>query len=118
MRGPLKMLKEKLLSGSSPKSSVPDFVSQCRERLRCVTSLAKEALSSAQDAMKRRFDKKAVERQFEPGDEVLVLLPTPGSALTVSFSGPYVVEKKVSDTNYVICMPEWRRGHVYVTLTC
>jgi hypothetical protein len=66
MRGPLKMLKEKLLSGSSPKSSVPDFVSQCKERLRCATSLAKEALSSAQDAMKRRFDKKAVERQFEP----------------------------------------------------
>ena len=58
MRGPLKMLKEKLLSGSSPKSSVPDFVSQCKERLRCATSLAKEALSSAQDAMKRRFDKK------------------------------------------------------------
>ena len=59
--------------------------------------------------MKRMFDKKAVERQFEPGDEVLVLLPTPGSALTASFSGSYVVEKKVSDTNYVICTPERRR---------
>ena len=60
VRGPLKMLKEKRLSGSSPKSSVPDFVSHCRECLSCVTSLAKEALSSTQDAMKRRFDKKAV----------------------------------------------------------
>lgn len=109
MRGPLKVLKEKFLSGSSPKSSVFDFVSQCRERLHCATSLAKEALTSAQDAMKKRFDRRAVERQFEPGDEVLVLLPTSGSALTTRFSGPYVVEKKVSDTNYVIYTPERRR---------
>lgn len=59
--------------------------------------------------MKQRFDRKAVQRQFQPGDKVLVLLPAPGSALTTCFSGPYVVENRVSDTDYVIHTPERRR---------
>ena len=89
VRGPLKMLKEKLLPGSSPKSSVPDFVSQCKERLRCATSLAKEALSSAQDAMKRRFDKKAVERQFEPGDSRAEIVYWPVACATATTDIPW-----------------------------
>ncbi|KAF7648009.1 hypothetical protein LDENG_00163430, partial [Lucifuga dentata] len=59
--------------------------------------------------MKTRFDRKAVVRQFYPGDQVLVLLPVPGSALTARFLGPYVVDRKVSDTDYVILTPERRR---------
>ena len=59
--------------------------------------------------MKTRFDRKAVERQFQPGDQVLVLLPLPGSALTARFSGPYVLKNKVSITDYIIHTPERRR---------
>lgn len=73
---------------TSPNLSVSDFVSQCRERLHRAVLTAKEALSSSQAGMKQRFDRKAVQRQFQPGDKVLVLLPTPGSALTTCFSGP------------------------------
>ena len=58
--------------------------------------------------MKEWFDQKAVKREFIPGERVLVLLPTPGSALTAHFSGPYVIKSKVSDTNYVIHTPERR----------
>lgn len=85
---------------ASPKLNVSDFVSQCKERLHRATLLAKEALCSSQAGMKKRFDQKAVERRFQPGDEVLVLLPTPGSTLTARFSGSYVVESRVSDTDY------------------
>ena len=103
------MLKEKLVSGSSSKTNVVESVSLCRERLQRASMLAKEALSFAQDSMKGRFDKTAVERQFQTGEQVLVLLPVPGSALTAHFSGPFMVKSKVSDTNYVICTPERRR---------
>lgn len=109
VRGPLKVFKEHLMSCSSPKTNVSEFVSQCRERLHRATELAREALSSSQESMKKRFDKKAVERQFQPGDQVLVLLPTPGSAFTARFSGPFVVESKVSEVDYVIHTPERRR---------
>lgn len=59
--------------------------------------------------MKERFDKKTVEQQFQPGNLVLMLQPTPGGALTAQFAGPYVVDRKVSKTDYVICIPERRR---------
>ena len=109
VRGPLKVLKEKLVSSSPPKTNVLDFVSRCRERLHHATKLARESLASSQVSKKKRFDKRAVKREFQPGDEVLVFLPTPGSALTPRFSGPFVVESKVSDTDYVIRTPERRR---------
>lgn len=59
--------------------------------------LSQEALCVSQANMKKRF---AVERQFQPGVKGLVLLPVPNSALITRFSGPYVIVKKVSDTNY------------------
>jgi hypothetical protein len=109
VRGPLKVLKEQFLCNISQQTTVQDLVSRCRENLRHASALAKVALSSSQESMKERFDRKAVEREFEPGERVLVPLPTPGSALTARFSGPYVIKSKVSDTNYVIHTPERRR---------
>lgn len=35
--------------------------------------------------------------------------PTPGAALSARFSGPYVVDRKISETDYVIRTPERRR---------
>ena len=52
--------------------------------------------------MKARFDQNATARNFMPGDKVLVLLPLPGEPLSAKFSGPYLVEKKLSDVNYVV----------------
>lgn len=59
--------------------------------------------------MKEQYDRKTMLRQFRPGDQVLVLSPVPGSALNVRFLGPYVVDQKVSDTDYVVSTPEWQR---------
>lgn len=48
-------------------------------------------------------------RNFLPEEKVLVLIPTPGSALTACFSGPYMVKSKVSETDYIIHTPDRRR---------
>ncbi|CAM4523472.1 unnamed protein product [Leuciscus chuanchicus] len=109
VRGPLKVLKEQLVSRSLPKVNVLDFVSRNRERLHRATSLAKKALALSQEGMKQRFDRKTVEREFKPGEQVLVLLPVLGAALTARFSGPYVVENKVSETDYIIHTPDRKR---------
>ncbi len=110
-RGPLKVLKERVLldAPSSTPKNVLHFVSQMRERLHAACMLAQESLSSSQSRMKKQYDKQPKDRTFLPGDQVLVLLPIPGSSLSASFSGPYVVERKVSDTNYVIKTPDRRR---------
>lgn len=56
--------------------------------------------------MKKHHDLKVVSRCFQVGDEVLVLLPVPGSALAAHFAGSYKVVKKISDTDYVIDTPD------------
>ena len=55
--------------------------------------------------MKRNFDKNTKERSFKSGDKVLALLPIPGRPLQARYFGPYTVEKKASDLNYIITTP-------------
>jgi len=110
VRGPLKMLKEEFLGNSSSvKTNVLDFVSRTRERLHNACAVAKEALSLSQTKMKKHFDRKAVMRNFLPGEKVLVLLPIPGSSLSARFSGPYVIKSKWNETDYILHTPERRR---------
>lgn len=110
VHGPLKMLKEEFLcTGPSEKTNVLDFVTGIRERLRTACTVAKETLSLSQEKMKHSFDKNAVVHNFLPGEKVLLLIPTPGSALTARFSGPYVVKSKVSETDYIIHTLDQRR---------
>ncbi|KAK0155661.1 Retrovirus-related Pol polyprotein from transposon 412 [Merluccius polli] len=110
VRGPLKLLREKLgCETTSQQKNVLEYVSSFRARLHRACACAQKALSSAQSKMKTRFDRKSVNRSFQAGDKVLVLLPVVGSALQAKFSGPYKVESKLSETNYVICTPERRR---------
>ncbi len=55
--------------------------------------------------MKSNFDKKTVQRSFQPGDSV----PVPGSIFDDKFSGPYVIEQKLNDTDYVVNTPDRHR---------
>lgn len=110
VRGPLRLLREKWLSGTtSPSDNILDYVSSFRERLHHACDVARDTLSSAQTKMKVTYDKKSVVRTFQSGERVLVLLPVVGSGLQAKFSGPYVVDRKLSDTDYVIRTPDRRR---------
>lgn len=53
--------------------------------------IVKQNVSVAQVKQKRLYDQKSVDRKFEVGDKVLVLLPTPGSKLESKWFGPYSV---------------------------
>ena len=57
--------------------------------------------------MKLRFDKRARQRQFKPGDKVLVLLPVPENPLQAKFFGPYTSEKKLIGLNYIVHTHGW-----------
>lgn len=109
VRGPLKLLKEQLIGKDSAPISVLDYVSSFRECLHKACELAGAHLSMVQSKMKVHFDKRTVQRRFQPGESVLVLLPIPGSALQAKFSGPYVIEQKLSETDYVVGTPDRRR---------
>lgn len=59
--------------------------------------------------MKENYDRKSVARSFQSGDCVLVLLPIVGAALQAKFSGPYVVDRKLSETDYLIQTPDRKK---------
>ena len=69
----------------------------------------RSSLSAAQSKMKKLYDKNSLSRNFLPGDFVLVLLPVVGSCLQAKFCGPYEVERKMSDTDYVIKTPDRKK---------
>ena len=72
--------------------------------------MAKIKLVSAQDRMKKLYDCQVGNHVFLPGDQVLALLPIVTSPFqcSVKFSGPYSVEKVLSDQNYLIATPNRR----------
>nr|XP_033967813.1 uncharacterized protein LOC117467977 [Pseudochaenichthys georgianus] len=84
VRGPLRVLKEHLIMPTKTVCSIPEYVAKLKDRLNRACSLAREALTSTQGNMKKRYDQKAVARLFQP-------------------------DKKLGETNYVIQTPYRRR---------
>ena len=109
IRGPLKLMKEKLLSHDDDSMSLLQYVSDFRTKLSKACEIAKSNLKLAQKSMKEKFDQNSVNRSFEPGDKVLALLPVPGRPLQARYFGPYVIEKKMSDLNYILQTPDRRK---------
>ncbi len=112
VKGPLKVLKERMLGiEDSKKTNVLDYVSKFHDRLQQACMLAHESLTKAQGKMK-------VKRSFAVGNQVLVLLPVPGSVLTARFSGPYEILERRGETDYVLSTPEGNVKNGCVISTC
>ena len=56
-----------------------------KNRLSKASEAARANLKLAQSKMKLRFDENAQDRNFEPGDKVLALLPIPGKPLQARY---------------------------------
>ena len=110
VRGPLNLLKDKLLSDSGTSLDVSQYVAVFRTKLSKACELAKKNLQSAQKCMKNQYDKNCVSRKFQPGDKVLALLPVTGNTLQARYFGPYLIDKKENDLNYVIVTPDRRKS--------
>ena len=105
VRGPLKLLKEKFLSNHETPLSLLQYVSDFRNRLSRACEVARSNLKTSQGKMKARYDNHVIDRKFKPGDKVLALLPIPGRPLQARYFGPYTIDKKTSDLNYIINTP-------------
>ena len=110
VRGPLKLLKEKLLTDDGGLLNLLQYVTDFRTKLTKACELARKNHKTAQNPMKYSYDKNTVTRNFQNGDKVLALLPVPRNPLQARYFGPYVIEKKENDLNYVIITPNRRRN--------
>ena len=113
VRGPLTLVKEKLLNPSPDAgASVPvtTYLKSLQDKLSKLRIFAKQNLSKAQSKMEFYHNKKAQIREFKDGDKVLAYIPISGSPLSAKFHGPYEVKKKVNKTNYIIKTPDRRKS--------
>ena len=85
------------------------YVSDFRTKLSNACEMAKANLKTAQNSMKNRYDQNSLRRTFKPGDKALALLPVPVRPLQARYFGPYIVDKKMSDLNYVLQTPDQRK---------
>lgn len=109
VRGPLCILRDKLLEKEPADVSALELVEEMRQRLTKCWNVAADNLEITRDKTKQRYDLKARYREFRPGQQVLIFLPLQGQPLSAKFSGPYQVLKKISDTTYVVATPDRRR---------
>ena len=103
------MLKESWEASTKISESVVSYVLCIQERLAKLRDLVKENLENAQQTQKSWYDRHARERELQPGEQVLVLLPTSTNKLLAEWQGPYPITKRVSKVDYEIQMSDRRR---------
>ncbi|XP_050704489.1 uncharacterized protein LOC126989931 [Eriocheir sinensis] len=107
VRGPLTVLKdlwEDRDLQEEERTSL-QYVIELREKLtECAQLAAREAdVSTAK--YKSYFDLRSQDRQFKPGDEVLVLLPDSTKKFLVSWRGPFKVLERRNKVDYLVDDP-------------
>ena len=110
VRGPLKLLKDCWLDETT-KVDLLDHIYSLKDKVAGAWRLARQNLEVSQCKMKEQYDKESEIRSFEAGDEVLVLMPTPGQPLNARYFGPYKVVRKINEVNYMINIPEGRKKY-------
>lgn len=86
----------------SNKQNVLTYILKMREKLQKTTAQAQKNFLQSQAQQKEWYDKAARTRSFQPGDKVLLLLPTSENKLVAKWQGPYEVKWKVGPVTYEI----------------
>lgn len=109
VKGHLAVLRGKSNQPEPPKNLIT-YVHGFRERLRQARELAKLKLEKAQRKIKFLYDRTVERRTFDLGDQVLILHPIVGSPFEAKFDGPFTVQKRISDENYLVLTPLRRKS--------
>lgn len=109
VRGPLDLLRDYWEELKESGENVVSYVVKMRERLEKMAALAKENMATKKQ--KTWYDQKARERVFQPGQKVLLLLPSSESKLLAKWQGPCEVTKQVGMVTYEIHIPDRVKKH-------
>ena len=111
VRGPLFLLKEKLLDGSRDPDQIPmtSHVLDIRNKIKDFMKISNENEKCAKTKQKVYFDKKTRKRSFKMGDKVLLLLPTSSNKLLAEWKGPFEVIRKLNDVDYLVRIQDKER---------
>ncbi len=108
-RGLLDVAKEAWEQQPAAHRSVIEHVREMRGRIDRVMPLVREHLSKAQQAQQRHYNRAAQPREFQPGDRVMVLVPTAACKFLATWQGPYTVLERIGPVMYRVRQPGRRR---------
>ena len=108
-RGILDLAKEAWESHPSPHRTTIEHVELFRDRMAKVWPIVRDHLTRAQQTQARSYNKGARVRTFQPGDKVLVLVPTSECKFLAKWQGPYEVVEAVGPVNYRVRQPGRRK---------
>ena len=109
VRGPLDVLKESWEADKRSSESVVSYVRSVQEKLAKMSALVGENLEKVQQNQKKWYDRHARNREFQPGELVLVLLPSSTSKLQAQWQRPYPVVRRTGAVNYEVNMFDTRK---------
>jgi len=103
VRGPLDLVREtwEQPTEHGRKTHVIAYIQDLQDRLRNILQIAQTSAEEQQLIQKRYFDRKAKLRSFEPGQQVLLLLPTK-DRLQCAWKGPFTVLKRTNAVDYIV----------------
>uniref|UniRef100_A0A8C1YTF7 Gypsy retrotransposon integrase-like protein 1 n=1 Tax=Cyprinus carpio TaxID=7962 RepID=A0A8C1YTF7_CYPCA len=99
-RGLLDVAREAWEQQPAPHRTIIEHVRQMRERIDRVMPLVREHLTRAQQAQQRHYNRAAQPREFQPGDRVMVLVPSSACKFLASWKGPYSVVERLGPVTY------------------
>ena len=111
VRGPLFLIKEKLLENSDEPDQIPvtEYVIDMRNRIKEFLKISNENESASKSKQKTYYDRNTRKRNFNLGDKVLLLLPTSSNKLMAEWKGPFEVVRRVNKVDYVVRVGEKER---------
>lgn len=104
VRGPMTILSE-LWTGESEEGETKNtyqYIIDLQNRLEVTCQLAREEIKKSKEKYRTQYNKKAKAREYDEGDEVLLLLPTDRNKLLMHWKGPFKIVKKNNKLNYQI----------------
>uniref|UniRef100_A0A9J7Z6B4 Gypsy retrotransposon integrase-like protein 1 n=1 Tax=Cyprinus carpio carpio TaxID=630221 RepID=A0A9J7Z6B4_CYPCA len=113
-RGLLDVAREAWEQQPAPHRTIVEHVRHMRERIDRVMPLVREHLTRAQQAQQRHYNRAAQPREFQPGDRVMVLVPSSACKFLASWKGPYSVVERVGPVTYRLRQPgRWQTEQLY-----
>ncbi|GFX12443.1 retrovirus-related Pol polyprotein from transposon 17.6 [Trichonephila clavipes] len=111
LRTPVTLLYESRLDPEEKVETVVEYVFELINRLKKCRDLATVKMEEVRERRKKWYDKNAIKRGFQQGDAVLVLSLNQPHKLAPQWKGPGKIEKRLSETNYVVTFDGNQEGN-------
>ena len=108
-RGLLDLAKEAWEQQPSRYRSLVEHIDQMHSLMTQIWPMVREHMQQAQLVQARVYNSGAQVREFQPGDKVMVLVPTQECKFLAKWHGPYEVVERVGPANYRVSQPGRRR---------